>query len=119
MNVDGIDDLPADWDTFYWIASAPTTTPEEWQAKMLAYAAWDRDAYDDNPAECTPASTFRATLLRDIAGPSRNAIIRRCTAKYGPLPPTYTAEGVWTGPDPAQVAAARKRIRRAMRKTRQ
>jgi hypothetical protein len=42
-------------------------------------------------------TTFLAALLRDIVAPARNAIVAGCTAKYGPLPTQYTAEGIWIG----------------------
>jgi hypothetical protein len=32
-----------------------------------------------------------------MVAPARNAIIARCRAKYGPLPNSYSPEGVWVG----------------------
>ncbi len=87
------DDAPPDWDTYHLIIATPATTPAGWHAKALAFVAWDREAYDDVGIERTPASTFLASLLRNMVMPARNAIIARCAKAYGPLPPQYTAAG--------------------------
>jgi hypothetical protein len=84
-------DAPPDWGTYNWIAETPARTPEGCHAKALAYSAWDTDAYDNHGAD---TSELLAGLLRDIVAPTRNAVVARCTAKYGPLPPQYTAEGI-------------------------
>jgi hypothetical protein len=92
------DDAPPDWDTYHLIIATPATTPAGWHAKALAFVAWDREAYDDTTEyERTPASAFLASLLRDMVMPARNAIIARCAEAYGPLPPQYSADGVWIG----------------------
>jgi hypothetical protein len=91
------DDTPPDWDTYHLIVATPATTPAGWHAKALAFAAWDREAYDDVEIERTPMSTFLASLLRDMGMPARNAIIARCAEAYGPLPSQYAADGVWIG----------------------
>jgi hypothetical protein len=84
----------ATWD---WIAATPATTPEGWQAKALAFAAWERDAFDDPADDRCHTSTGLASLLRDMVAPARAAIIARLAGLYGPLPDGYTADGMWLG----------------------
>lgn len=84
----------ATWD---WIAATPATTPEGWQAKALAFAVWERDAFDDPADDRCHTSTGLASLLRDMVAPARAAIIARLTALYGPLPDGYTVDGMWMG----------------------
>jgi hypothetical protein len=91
------DDRPPDWDTYRLIIDTPATTPAGWHAKALAFVAWYREAYDDVEIERTAASTLLASLLRNMVMPARNAIIAGCAKAYGPLPPQYTADGVWIG----------------------
>jgi hypothetical protein len=90
-------DEDPDWTGYHRIVATAATTPEGWHAKALAFTAWDRDAYNDHDDDRTPAGTFLAALLRDMVAPARNAIVARLAAKYGPLPLSYTAEGVWIG----------------------
>lgn len=90
-------DWPTEWETVRRITETPATTPAGWHAKALALTAWDRSIYDDEPDERTAASTMLAALLRDMLAPTRNAIIARLRRKYGPLPDTYTPEGIWMG----------------------
>ena len=80
-----------------WITATPATTPEGWQAKALACAAWNRDMYDDTPDERDGGTTLLASLLRDMVAPARNAILTRCEAKYGPLPEGYSPDWAWIG----------------------
>jgi hypothetical protein len=101
-------DEEVDWDTYHRILATPATTPEGWHAKALAYAALDRDAYDDHEDHRDPCTAFLASLLRDVVAPARNAIVSRCAAKYGPLPRHYTAEGIWVGPTPEEKAEREK-----------
>jgi hypothetical protein len=97
-------DRASDWDTYRWIVSTPAVTAEGWQAKALAYSAWDEEAYWDEPEFRDPKSTFLLSLLRDIVAQPRNAIIARLAAEYGPLPDGYTAEGIFLGPSPEEKA---------------
>ena len=91
------DDLPVPWDDYHRIVGTQATTPAGWHAKALAFTAWSRESYDDHEDDRDTHTTFLAALLRDMVAPARNAIVARCTAKYGPLPPQYTAEGIWIG----------------------
>ena len=91
------DDVPVPWDDYHRIVGTQATTPAGWHAKALAFTAWSRESYDDHQDDRDSHTTFLAALLRDMVGPARNAIVARCTAKYGPLPPQYTAEGIWIG----------------------
>lgn len=93
---DDLDDAP-DWSAYHRIVATAATTPAGWHAKALAYTAWDRDAYDDHKDNRDPATTFLAALLRDIVAPARRAIVARLAAQYGPLPSSYTSEGIWIG----------------------
>ena len=97
--VETADDLEyePDWDSLHWIIATPATTPEGWHAKGLAYTAWNREAYDDHPVDRDTASPLLAALFRDMVAPARNAIVARLAAKYGPLPDSYTREGIWLG----------------------
>lgn len=90
------DGPPPDWATYHWIIATPATTPAGWHAKALAYAAWDRDSYDDTEPDLS-CSSFLTSLLRDMVAPARDAIIAGLATKYGPLPPQYTANGMWIG----------------------
>jgi hypothetical protein len=103
-------DQTVDWGTYHRIIATPAVTPEGWHAKALAFTAWDRDSYDDHKDERDPSTTFLASLLRDMVAPARNAIIARCAAKYGPLPPSYTPEGIWLGYTPEEKAASAARV---------
>ena len=91
------DDAPVPWDAYHRIVGTQATTPAGWHAKALAFTAWSRDSYDDHEDDRDTHTTFLAALLRDMVAPARNAIVARCTAKYGPLPTQYTAEGIWIG----------------------
>jgi hypothetical protein len=91
-DTDDLDDEPVDWDTYRRILATPATTPEGWHAKALAFTSWDREAYDDHEDYRDPSTTFLASLLRDAVAPARNAIVARCAAKYGPLPPSSLSE---------------------------
>jgi hypothetical protein len=62
-------DQEPDWATLRLIAAAPATTPEGWRAKALAYAAWDREAYDGDKGDSGTA--LLASLLRDMVKPAR------------------------------------------------
>ncbi len=88
-------DVPPDLDTLHWLEATPATTPEGWQAKALACAAWHRGVYDAVDDGRGVGSLLLATLLREMVGPTRNAIVARLATQYGPLPAEYTAEGVW------------------------
>jgi hypothetical protein len=114
-------DTPFDRDTYDWIAATPATTPEGWHAKALAYSAWATEAYDDHEDSRDSTTTFLAALLRDMVAPARNAIVARCTAKYGPLPTQYTAEGIWIGYSAEEKAAinAKHEVRVAAREAEQ
>jgi hypothetical protein len=91
------DDAPVPWDDYHRIVGTQATTPVGWHAKALAFTAWSRESYDDHQDDRDSHTTFLAALLRDMVAPARNAIIAGCTAKYGPLPTQYTAEGIWIG----------------------
>ena len=91
-------DQPPDWKSLHWIISTPATTPEGWHAKALAYAAWDRDAYDDNEDRDT-TTLLLASLLRDMVAPARRAILTRLQAELGPLPRGYDADWRFIGYD--------------------
>jgi hypothetical protein len=97
-------DTPVDWDSYRSITATPATTPEGWHAKALAFSAWDTEAYDDHEDTRDSTTTFLAALLRDMVAPARNAIVARCTAEYGPLPPSYDAEGRFVGYTPEEQA---------------
>ena len=90
-------DTSPDWAVLHWIEETPATTPEGWQAKALAYVAWDRESYDNPPDSRDGHTALLASLLRDIASPARAAIIARLVKQYGPLPEGYTADGMWIG----------------------
>ncbi len=90
-------DTPPEWHTYNWIVATPATTPEGWHAKALAYAAFDREAYNDHEDDRDGTTQLLAALLRDMVAPARNAIIARLAAEYGPLPSCYSPEGVWIG----------------------
>jgi hypothetical protein len=104
---------PSDRNTYNWIAATPATTPEGWHAKALAYAAWEREVYDNYEAGMD--TTFLAPLLRDMVAPARNAIIARCASKYGPLPYPFSAEGIWLGYPPEEKEAMAERPKPAAR----
>ena len=93
--LDDDDDSSPDHATYVSIIAIPATTPEGWHAKALALTAWDRDSYDDHEDVRDGCSSLLASLLRDMVAPARNAIIAKLRAKYGPLPPSYTPEGIW------------------------
>ena len=101
-------DEPLDFDTLHWIAATPATTPDGIHAKALAYAAWERDAYEGNGMDS--AAPLLASLLRDMIAPARRAILTRLQAELGPLPDGYDSEWRFIGynskppPDPAGVA---------------
>jgi hypothetical protein len=80
-----------------WIIATPATTPAGMQAKALAYSVWSRDAYDNEPVTPGSPSLLLASLLRDMVAPARSAILAQLAAQYGPLPNTYTPEGIWCG----------------------
>ena len=82
--------------TWEQIAATPAMTPEGWQAKALAFAALDRNAYDDMEDRDTSTPVL-ASLLRDMVRPARSAIIARLTRLYGPLPDGYSGDGMWLG----------------------
>jgi hypothetical protein len=102
---------PPDWGTYHRIIETQATTPAGWHAKALAYAAWDKDAYDDTEPDLS-CSTFIASLLRDMVAPARDAIIAKLAMKYGPLPSEYTVNAMWigySGEKKAQIDAANER----------
>jgi hypothetical protein len=107
------DGPPPDWATYHWIIATPATTPAGWHAKALAYAAWDRDSYDDTEPDLS-CSSFLTSLLRDMVAPARDAIIAGLAAKYDPLPPHYTANAMFIGysaEERAEIDAASERRR--------
>jgi hypothetical protein len=116
----------AEWDAqcinvMKWITATPATTVEGCRAKALALTAWHRDFYDDQEDDRDTHTTFLAALLRDMVAPARNAIVARCSAKYGPLPASYTADGIWLGytAEEKAVAAAHIAARLAEREAEQ
>jgi hypothetical protein len=103
---DFVDD-DIDHDTYNWIAATPATTPGGWQAKALAYAAFNRHVYDDyeeDDDDREEDAAFLAALLREMVAPARNAIVSRISQTYGPLPSGFSAEGIWVGPSPEEKA---------------
>jgi hypothetical protein len=86
-----------DWDAKTWIEATPATTPEGWRAKALAYSAWHRPAFDDPADDRDGQTSFLASLLRDIVQQERDQIVADLRDRYGPLPPTYSANGMWLG----------------------
>ena len=100
---DDLDDQAPDWDTLHWIIATPATTHEGWHAKALALSAWDREAYWNDDDRGTHTELL-SSLLRDMVAPARDAIVARLAAQYGPLPDTYTPEGMWLGYDARRTA---------------
>jgi hypothetical protein len=90
------------------IIATPATTFEGMRAKALAYSAFDTSAYTDD-CEDTAELALTRSLLNDMVGRERGAIVRRLAAKYGPLPPEYTAEGVFIGFGPEAEAERQAR----------
>ena len=90
-------DDPTDWDTYYRIIATPATTPAGWDAKALAYAAWDREGYDDEEPTAHPRrpswDLCCATWWVKPATPSSPGA-RRLT---GPCRRQYSVDGVWIG----------------------
>lgn len=89
-------ETPPDGETYKKIVATPATTPEGWHAKALALAAWDREAYDNEDAS-EYETELLSSLLRDMVTPARSNIIAGLRAKYGPLPSSYSADGIWIG----------------------
>jgi len=92
-----VQDAPPDWDTLHWIERTPATTPEGWCAKALALSAWHRDVFDDPEDDRDGHTPLLASLVRDMVAPTRAVIIARLVEQYGPLPESYTADGMWLG----------------------
>ena len=90
-------DWVLDFATLHWITRTQAATAEGWHAKALAYAAYHRDAFDDDPQDRDTSTSLLAALLRDMITPARAAIIARLAQKYGPLPVGYAADGTWLG----------------------
>ena len=86
-----------DRDTLNWIAATPATTSAGWQAKALACAAFNRNMYDDHTDDQEIGTPLLAALLREMAAPTRNAILLGLERKYGPLPDGYTPDWRWVG----------------------
>ncbi len=88
---------PVDWATVRWIEATPAHTLAGHQAKALACAAWDRDAYDSSADDNQAFTGLLASLLRDLAAPARAVILARLAEQYGPLPDGYDADCRWIG----------------------
>jgi hypothetical protein len=92
------EDSKPDFDTLNWIAETPASTPEGCAAKALVCACWNHDMYDDPEDDRDSGSPILAALLREMAGPARNAILMKLEERFGPLPGNYTPDWRWIGP---------------------
>lgn len=86
-----------DWKTYTAILETKAVTVEEIRAKALAYVAFEADILSDANPDADPCSRFLSSLLRDIVMDDYEEVIARLAQKYGPLPPQYTANGIWLG----------------------
>lgn len=90
---------PVDWEGYTSILGTKAVTTEEIRVKALAYVAFDADILSDANPDADPCQRFLSSLLRDIVTDDRDEIVGRLAEKYGPLPPQYTPNGIWLGPE--------------------
>jgi len=53
--------------------------------------------FDDPEDDRDGHTTLLASLVRDMVAPTRAVIIARLIEQYGPLPESYTTDGMWLG----------------------
>ena len=91
------DDSKFDNELMGKIIATPATTFDAMKAKALALSTRAFDVYDSADNKENDDITILRSLLHDMVGEERRAMLADLTVKYGPLPPHYDTEGVFLG----------------------